>query len=262
MKVIKVFIGSQHEVVRYGLKALFEAHSPRAIQIVGEAADGFELIGECVDSCADVYILNMYMPGLNGINAVPVIKRKKPNSEVVIVSPWYDKIILEEILFAGAKGFVLNRSTGAEIIKAVEDTANGKYFLCSEVSEEILQPLVTKISNGSGKNGSGRNGGVKNGNHGLTPRQMEILKLICDGLTEKEIGEKLCISFHTVHVHTTNIMRALDLHTKADLVKYGIRNRLVPLDYFPGRVFFRRRGESMETDTLLFRKHPETEAFA
>jgi two-component system, NarL family, response regulator NreC len=229
MKVIKVFIGSQHEVVRYGLKALFEAHSPRAIQIVGEAADGFELIGECVDSRADVYILNLYMPGLNGINAVPVIKRKKPNSEVVIVSPCYDKILLEEILFAGAKGFVLNRSTGAEIIKAVEDTAKGKYFLCSEVSEEILQPLVTKISNGSGKNGSGRNGGVKNGNHGLTPRQMEILKLICDGLTEKEIGEKLYISFHTVHVHTTNIMRSLDLHTKADLVKYGIRNRLVPL---------------------------------
>ncbi len=225
MKAIKVFVGSQHEVVRYGLRALFDEYSSRAIEIVGEAEEGFGLMEKCTDSCADVYILNLHMPGLNGIDAVPEIKRKKPNSEVIIVSPFYDKIVLEEIISSGAKGFVLNRSAGSEIIEAVEKTAKGQYFLCSEVSDDILQPLITKICNGSG-----RNGGGNNGNQGLTYRQREILKLICDGLTEKEIGEKLCISYHTVHVHTTNIMRTLDLHTKADLVKYGIRNRIVPID--------------------------------
>jgi two-component system, NarL family, response regulator NreC len=220
MTAIKVFVGSQHEVVRYGLRALFDEYSSRTIEIVGEAEEGFGLIEKCTDSRADVYILNLHMPGLNGIDAVPEIKRKKPNSEMIIVSPFYDKIVLEEILSSGAKGFVLNRSAGSEIIEAVEETAGGKYYLCSEISDDILQPILTKICNGS------RNGRYR---HGLTERQREILKLICDGLTEKEIGEKLCISYHTVHVHTTNIMRTLDLHTKADLVKYGIRNRLVPL---------------------------------
>ena len=227
MMVINVFIGSQHEVVRYGLKALFREHSPGTIKIAGEAGEGFELLGKCEESCADVYIVNMHMPGLNGIDAVPEIKKKKPNSEIIVVSQWYDKIILEEVFSSGAKGFILNSSPGSEIIQAVLETAKGRYFLCSGVSGDMLQPLVTKIYNGGLKNGG--NGG---NHHGLTPRQMEILKLICDGLTEKEIGEKLCISYHTVHVHTTNIMRTLDLHTKADLVKYGIRNRIVPLDLF------------------------------
>ncbi len=227
MMVIKVFIGSQHEVVRYGLRALFREYSAGKIKIVGEADEGFELLGKGVESCADVYILNLYMPGLNGMEAVPEIKRKKPTSAVIIVSPWYDKILLEQILTAGAKGFVLNQSAGSEIIKAVEAAAKRKYFLCSEVPEEILQPLITKISSGGSENGSGKSASYP---QSLTGRQREILKLVCDGLTEKEIGEKLSISFHTVHVHTTNIMRTLDLHTKADLVKYGIRTRIVPIN--------------------------------
>jgi DNA-binding NarL/FixJ family response regulator len=217
---IKLFIGDSEEVVRYGLKAIIGELDPQGIDIVGEGSDGLKILDECVFKKADVYLMNIEMPGLNGLHAAAELQNKVPGCVTVIMSPWYDRQMLERAFMWGAKGFVLKHSTGEDIVRAIRETYKGNYYISSEISADILQPIVTKICNGSSKEDQFST---------ITQRQIEILKLICDGLTEKEIAEQLKISHHTVHVHTTNIMKALDLHTKADLIMYGIREGIVPL---------------------------------
>jgi len=217
---IKLFIGDSEEVVRYGLKALINELDPVGIEIVGEGSDGLKVIEECPRKKADVYLMNVEMPGLNGVDAATELKKKIPGCVTVIMSPWYDRPILERAFMWGAKGFVLKHSSGEDIVQAIHETYKGNYYISSEISADILQPIVTKICNGSAKEYRFSS---------ITQRQIEILKLICDGLTEKEIADQLKISHHTVHVHTTNIMKSLDLHTKADLIMYGIREGIVPL---------------------------------
>ncbi len=216
---IKLYIGDSQEIVRYGLKAIIRELDPSGIEVVGEGADGLEIYEESRRKKAHVYLINIELPGLNGIDIIPKLRKRAPQSSIIIMSSWYDRSLLESTFMRGAKGFLLKECHGREIINAIHETYAGKHYLSSEISSEVLPPIVAKLYNGNRHARSA----------GLTQRQREILKLICDGLTEREIGDKLSISYHTVHVHTTNIMKSLDLHTKAELIMYGIREKIIPV---------------------------------
>ena len=158
------------------------------------------------------------MPVLNGIETTVRLLKNDPSVKVIILSMYKDKVLVEKAISSGARGYVLKESATEEIVKAIDEVYSGRYYFSPEVSGYLVEGFL-----------HGRSDEAHAQEPSLTDRQREILKLICDGYTEKEIGEELNISYHTVHVHKNNIMKALDIHSKAELIKYAVKNRIIQL---------------------------------
>jgi two-component system response regulator NreC len=211
-----IMLAEDHAVIRQGLKAIIEDLDPD-LEVVAEAGNGRELLDLASETSADIYLLDISMPVLNGIEAMIRLLKDDPTAKVIILSMYKDKILVEKAIKNGARGYVLKESAGEELVKAIEEVYNGQYYFSPAISGHLVHGFLY-----------GRNDGDEETLESqLTDRQREILKLICDGYTEKDIGSELNISYHTVHVHKNNIMKALDIHSKAELIKYAIKNKIV-----------------------------------
>ncbi len=211
-----IMLADDHAVIRQGLKAIIEDLDPE-LEVVAEAGNGRELLDLASEKAADVYLLDISMPVLNGIEAMIRLVKDDPTAKVIILSMYKDKILVEKAIKNGARGYVLKESAGEELVKAIEEVYRGQYYFSPAISGHLVQGFLY------GRNDDGQESLEST----LTDRQREILKLICDGYTEKDIGKELNISYHTVHVHKNNIMKALDIHSKAELIKYAVKNRIV-----------------------------------
>jgi two-component system, NarL family, response regulator NreC len=212
---IRVMLADDHSVVRAGIKSLAEGLG--GVTVVGEAADGQELIALARITPADVFVVDVEMPVLSGIEAVERLLKERPGSKVVILSMYRDRILVERAFRAGARGYVLKESVAEDIVRAVQEVAQGKYWISPQISGYLVDRLV-----------SAKDAEEKESVQAvLTGRQREIVKLVGDGLTEKEIGRKLNLSHNTVHVHKTRIMKILDLHTKAELIRYALKHGII-----------------------------------
>ncbi len=215
---IRLVLADDHTIIRRGLRALIEETSPD-MDVVAEASNGLEVLDIAGKERVDVFVIDIAMPKLDGISTTARLIKENPQARVVILSMYKDETVIERVVHNGARAFVLKDSSPIEVVNAIEAVYSGNYYFSPEISGQIVQSLLE----------GGRNKGGDAPEERLTERQQEILRLICDGRTEREIGDALNISHHTVHVHKNNIMNLLNLHSKVDLVKYAVKNRIIQL---------------------------------
>jgi DNA-binding NarL/FixJ family response regulator len=209
---IRLFIADDHIIFRDGLRA-YVIQSGADIEVVGEASDGIELLEWASKNGADVYIVDISMPKLGGLETVERLIDMRPGSKVIILSMYEDRLLVERSFKSGAYGYITKESPGEEIVGAVKEVYRNKYYLSPSIAGYMVEGFLDSSAELEHENPGSE----------LTTRQREVLKLICDGLTEKEIASMLNISTHTVHVHKNNIMSKLGIHNKAGLIKYALR---------------------------------------
>ena len=214
-KIIKVFIADDHELVRQGIKSLIETVDD--IMIVGEATNGKQAIEELVYKEADVVLMDIDMPIMNGYDTTKLLSEKYPDLKIIALTMSNEKAIIQKMLDAGAAGYVLKNLDKAQLVNAIYDIVQNKNHLGSEVSLTLMRETQEKIS-------FNKKEVEKQTNIPLTTRELEILKLITQGFSNTEIGKKLFISHRTVDTHRTNIMQKLEVKNIAGLIKYAIQN--------------------------------------
>jgi two-component system response regulator NreC len=204
---IRVLIADDHTIVRSGLHLLLESEPD--IEVVGEATDGIEAIKLAAELQPDVVLMDIGMPELNGVEATREIKTNHPDMVVLILTMHRSDEYFFQVLEAGASGYVLKGAETTELITAVRSVARGDVFLYPSVARQLVQQYLSQVD-------VDHPGGAK-----LTDREREILKLIAEGYSTKDIAEQLVVSPSTVHSHRTNLMQKLNLSKRHELVQYA-----------------------------------------
>jgi DNA-binding NarL/FixJ family response regulator len=217
MKKIKILFADDHGIVRDGLRSLFKS-DPEFV-IVGEAADGNEAIKLVAKHQPDVAILDISMPNLNGIDATRMIKKNYPRTKVLILTIHEDEEFIREMILIGADGYVVKNAEKKEIFDGVKAVANNQTFFSPTASKVLLDGLIKRARNKEPET-------IEIENQ-LTKRETEILKMIAEGMTSKEIAQKFYLSLSTVNSHRMNIMKKLNIHDTATLVKYAIEKKII-----------------------------------
>ena len=214
---IKVLVVDDHAVVREGVKMVLETDPE--LRVVGEAASGEEAIDLVRQLEPDVVVMDIGMPGLSGFEATRRIRESRPDVNVLALTVHDSEAYVFQMLQAGAVGYVLKRSEAPEVIRAVKAAHRGEALLHPSVAKLLIQDYLTRAERGEEVTYDQ-----------VSDREREILKLIAEGLTNKEIAEKLFLSVKTVQAHRANLMRKLGLHDRVELVKYALRKGIVGLD--------------------------------
>jgi len=217
MSKVRIMIADDHAIVRRGLRALLECQP--GWEVCAEASNGFEAVS-CVEQFQpDVAIVDIGMPELNGFEATRKIRSISAHTEVLILTMHQSDEVVEEVLKAGARGYVLKSDADQDLIAAVETLLEHKPFLTSNVADIVLSEYLTSRNAPSL---------VPLGNN-VTPREREIIQLLAEGKSNKEIAVALNLSTRTVEAHRANIMHKLNLDSLSGLVRYAIRNHIVEL---------------------------------
>jgi two-component system response regulator NreC len=209
MDTIQVLIAEDHQTVRDGLKMLIEREP--GMQVVGEAADGFEVIAKAKDLMPQVIVMDVSMPGMSGLNATRKLKEILPNTQIIALTRHSESGYLNEMLQAGASGYVLKQSSSEELIRAIRAVVSGQNYLDPAITTEV----VRKYSTSESKTLSGSL-------ESISMREGEILGLIAAGYSNKEIAGRLDISVKTVEAHKANSMRKLGLKSRIDIVHFAL----------------------------------------
>lgn len=209
MTAYRIILADDHVMLREGIKKII--NETKGLKVVAEASDGLELIKMVQQHIADMVILDISMPRLRGIEAAQEIKKSYPEVKTLFLSMYKTKEYLHLALSAGAKGYVLKEDTGSELIHAIDAIRKGKTYLSPLILKDLSDDLIG-ICRGSSQLDRDP----------LTPRERQIVKLIAEGKTSKEIAGLLFISIHTVNNHRKNIKSKLKIRKNADLVKYAI----------------------------------------
>lgn len=214
MSAKRVLLADDHEIVRAGLRRVLEA-SPD-FEVVGEASTGREAVEMTLEMRPDVVVLDIAMPELNGLEATRQIVKDLPDAEVLILTVHDSESVIREVLNAGARGYLLKSDASRHLVAAVESLSRHEPFFTSKVSEIVLSGFL-----------SGGSVSEVARTDELTPREREIVQLLAEGKSNKEVASLLNISVKTVETHRTNIMKKLDLHSVSELVRYAIRNKII-----------------------------------
>jgi len=217
MNAITIVLADDHEVVRLGLRALLEKEPD--FRIVGEAADGLQTVNFVKQLNPNVLVLDLMMPGINGIEVTWQVKKHSPLTHVIILSMYSNEAYVVETLRKGAEGYVLKDSTGSDLIKAVREVTAGRRYLSPPFSERAIDIYIqtTKTT-------------ALDLYETLTPREREVLHMAAQGYTNVEIADRLLISPRTVEVHRSNMMTKLGLHNQAGLIRYAMQRGILPLE--------------------------------
>lgn len=219
MTTIKVLLVDDHQMVREGLGNLLRQQSN--LDVVGEAADGWMAIEMVREQTPDIVVMDVGMPGLNGIEAARQIVAEVPKTKVIALSVHGDKRFVNEMLKAGASGYLLKANAFVELVRAIGIVMAGQVYLSPEIASLVVESYLNR------EHEEGHSSTVF---MLLTPRERQILQLLAEGHTTRDIANMLYISQKTVDVHRQNISKKLQLHTLADLIKYAIKEGLVSLD--------------------------------
>ena len=207
--VIRIVLADDHVTVRQGLKLLIEAQPD--MQVVAEASDGGGAVEHARAFKPEVVVMDISMPGVNGLVATRALRAQVPGTAVVILTRHGDDAYLQELLRAGAAGYVLKQSPAAELLQAVRAVAAGGQYLDSTLTARVTAGFVGRKSKGLNQPGAA-----------LTERESEVLRLIASGYSNKEIAVQLDLSVKTVEVHKANSMRKLGLTGRIDIIRYAI----------------------------------------
>lgn len=205
----RILLADDHGMVRQGLRALLEKAGHT---IVGEAEDGRVAVDRARELGPDIAILDISMPNLNGIDAAREIAQISPRTQVIVLTMYADKVYVLQALQAGVRGYVLKIQVAEDLIRAVREVGMGALYLSPGVSTSVAEGYLDKVGTPSNP---------------LSARQRQVLQLISEGLTSKEMAQALHISFKTVETHRCHIMKKLDIHDIAGLVRYAINRGML-----------------------------------
>jgi two-component system, NarL family, nitrate/nitrite response regulator NarL len=213
--IIKVLIADDHPVIRKGVQMCLADREE--IKIVGEAVDGEEALRRARELSPDVVLIDISMPGMDGLAVTEALRKEAPNIKVLILSAHTNRSYILRAIDAGAHGYVSKEAPPKELVRAINTVYGGEPFFSEEIVRTVMKEFVA--------------GSVKKEPFGqLTPREREVLVAIAEGHSNKEIGEALGIGVRTIETHRARIMQRLDIHSVAGLTKYAIANGLVALE--------------------------------
>jgi DNA-binding NarL/FixJ family response regulator len=215
MNKIKVLLVDDHAIMRDGIRALLSIHDD--IKIVGEASEGQEAIEKTQDLSPDVVVMDVAMPDMDGIEATRRIRKQSPKVKVIVLTQYDNKEYVLSAIKAGAAGYVPKRALGSELVSAVRAVNRGESFLYPSAAAALIDDYRRQAKTADPYDQ-------------LTPREREILKLIAEGHSSREIADTLFISLKTVYGHRTKIMQKLGLRNRTDLFKFAVRKGLLTLD--------------------------------
>ena len=213
--MIKIILADDHVMVRQGVRMMLEAAGDE-FKVIGEVSNGEELLKLAKKMSADVYIVDISMPVLNGTEAVHKLLKIDHTAKVLILSMYDDRVSVEKSLKAGAKGFVVKVSCAEELVEAVREVAAGRFYFGGKISKFLVQGFL------------GKHAPKKRDAH-LTAKEKEVLQLIAEGYSSKQIAKHFTLSLNTIHVHRNNIMRKLGIHKQAELVRYALKEGIAQL---------------------------------
>jgi DNA-binding NarL/FixJ family response regulator len=212
---ITVLLCDDHTLFREGIKAIFKDHA--SIKIVGEAGNGRAAVSKAQHLHPDVVLMDIAMPDLTGFDATRRILEAAPKTKILILTMYEEEEVITRCLNAGAAGYVLKDAPRSDLIHAIDVVQRGGQYLSSRALKKVVrQHVASSKSNATGYDR-------------LSDREREVLKLLADGLSPKEIAGRLVLSVKTVDAHKTNMMRKLDLHDRSEVIKYAIQQNLIRL---------------------------------
>jgi DNA-binding NarL/FixJ family response regulator len=212
----RILVADDHEVVRKGLITLLAGRSEW--QVCGEACNGREAVDKARQLMPDLVIMDLSMPGLNGLEATRQIVRANPSTKVLILTLHDSEQVVREVLNAGARGFLMKSDPAFDMVAGVEALRRGKTYFTSKVASMVLEGYLKRATGGT-------SGTMER--HQLTPREREVVQLLAEGSSTKEVAVALGVSVKTAETHRSNIMRKLQLHSVSGLVLYAVRNNII-----------------------------------
>lgn len=215
MKQIRILLADDHTIMRNGLRLLLERQP--GFQVIGEAADGRETVEMTETLRPDVVVLDIAMPNLNGIEAARQIAAKLPGIAVVILSMHSDESYVLRALKAGARAYLLKDSAESDLISAIKAVTEGKAFFSPAISKMLVDDYVLRLQQRC----------VDDSYELLTTREREILQLVAEGKSNKDVANLLSLSLYTVETHRGNIMQKLNLHSVPELILYAVRKGVI-----------------------------------
>lgn len=213
---IQILIADDHGVLRAGLRALLSAEPE--IEVVDEASNGDQALSLASELKPDVILLDISMPGLTGIEVTRRLKKMLPETRILILTVHEDESLLQEAIQAGASGYIVKRAVESELIDAIRAVWRGDLYVHPAMTRALLKEMSTPAPPLSGNDAPVET---------LTPREVEVLRLIAQGYTNRQMADMLSISVRTVESHRSNLMGKLDLHSRVELVRYARENKLI-----------------------------------
>jgi DNA-binding NarL/FixJ family response regulator len=204
-----VLLADDHQMVRQGLRALLESEG---FQVIAEASDGREAVGLAVRLRPDAAVIDYAMPVLNGLDAATQIRRHSPSTRTVLLTMHTEGQRVLEAFRSGVRGYVIKTQAAADLVQALREVEHGAVYLSPAISQTVIDAYLSKAETPADP---------------LTPREREVLQLVAEGKTTKEVASLLDLSVKTAETHRTKIMRKLEIHETASLVRYAIRRGLV-----------------------------------
>jgi DNA-binding NarL/FixJ family response regulator len=226
---LHIILADDHDILRQGLKLLLEAQPD--LRVVGEARTGIEAIEQTKQHTPDVIILDISMPDMDGLKACQLIRQQYPETQVLILTMHESEEYFLQALRAGAVGYLVKKAAPSELCAAVRTTAQGGAFLYPGLAKTLIRAYLMKQTGdklGSTEVNTSRSALQVQALSALTPREMEVLKLVAEGNTSQEIADRLVLSVKTVQAHRANIMEKLGLRDVAHLVRFAIHHGLIP----------------------------------
>jgi two-component system response regulator NreC len=205
---LRILLADDHLTMRHGLKLLVDSQPD--MEVVAEASDGDSAVQAALSLSPDIVVMDISMPGTNGLLATRTLKQVRPNAAIVVLTRHGDDAYLQEFLRAGVAGYVLKQSASAELLQAIRAVGAGGQYLDSSLTARVTDAFLSK------------KGRVGRSSAELTERESEVLRLIASGYSYKEIAAQLSVSVKTVDAHKVNAMRKLDLSGRIDIVKYAV----------------------------------------
>jgi len=216
MNKVRILLADDHTILRDGIRSLLEDEPDMVV--IGEAEDGRSAVKLACQLKPDVVLMDIAMPLLNGLEATRQIKHDCPQVKVLILTMHENEEYIRQVLASGAMGYILKDAAARELLDAIRAVQHGEAVLSPAITRLVIENYL-------------RWGDLQSENpsNGLSPREREVLQLIAEGYSNKEIAEILCISIKTVQAHRMNLMSKLDLHDRADLIKYAIQRKIIDI---------------------------------
>jgi DNA-binding NarL/FixJ family response regulator len=215
MEPVRLLVADDHEIVRKGLRSLLEAQP--GWQVTAEACDGREAVQKAKEIKPDVTVLDIGMPALNGLEAARQMIKNDARAKILILTMHDSDPLIREVLDAGARGYVLKSDASRDLVAAINAVRCNKTFFTPKVAQIVLDGYLDKKPKTNSDSAQTR----------LTPRQREIVQLLAEGKSSKEVAVALGLSVKTAETHRANIMKRLDCHSVSELVRYAVRNNII-----------------------------------